>query len=220
MNAQIETLKNKGYSKIQTALKVFFYAFLLNIFLIFLHNVFKQNIVPTDVSLNMLVSSAIWLCPLSITLIATVLIGNQGEEDDMDFFEILDVLPFFVKLVISCMFMLVLSNMEYEELERLSISSQNADQGYFSPLMDKDEYMVPIAKLPDESLSTSKNEISVLVKAAIQDSFIRVMDIKQPITLKGKTTAKARCLVLDKPCWAYLMLSEKGKWEVVSITTK
>jgi hypothetical protein len=93
-------------------------------------------------------------------------------------------------------------------------------KGYFSDLMDKDEYIIPITKIPEEPKSIMENEISELVKNSIQNSLVRILDIEYPITFKGKTTAKAACSVLDKPCWAYLTLNDKNQWEVVSITTK
>ena len=92
-------------------------------------------------------------------------------------------------------------------------------QGVFAPLMKRDEYMIPITRLPDESSTMVESEIAGVARQAIYESFVLVQDIEQPIVFQGKTVARATCLVMNQPCWVYLILNEDGHWGVVSITT-
>lgn len=91
------------------------------------------------------------------------------------------------------------------------------DRGACEQFTRQENILARISELPDEK-AIIRNQIMAAVSRKVNSSLIEVRDVEKELQYRGKTLIKVLCVVLNRPCIAYLARVDE-EWEVVMLTT-
>lgn len=91
------------------------------------------------------------------------------------------------------------------------------DRGAYEQITRQDDVVAQIEDLPAEK-AIIENQIMAAVTRKINRSLIEVREVETKLQYRGKTLIKVSCVVLNRPCTAYLARVDE-EWEIVMLTT-